>query len=239
MNTQTIQANPSQPIQIQLQYPSHPPPYYSAQTAMHQPYPIFPSIPQSSYVNGYPRWNRHRRLHRSHLRMKNVDWASDDEEEEDPIQYPPYTHMHPYAHPQQQQHMHPQPTYPQDVPHPHHHSHHHGSSNDPFAPPSEDDVSYDSFPDENTDAHNHDNTQESHKTQYPIHPHTNVPVSSYVPINSVPPNITAYNSDPVNGIYTNNDERWTVTTYSKTDDDDCTCFSDATQESDIHQYVIG
>ena len=83
MNTQTVQANPNQPIQIQLQYPSQPPPYYPTQTAMPQPYPVFPSVPQPVYINGYPRWNRHRRLHRSHLRMKNVDWASDDEEEEE------------------------------------------------------------------------------------------------------------------------------------------------------------
>ena len=107
---------------------------------------------------------------------------------------------------------------------------------DPFAPPSDDEVSCDSFPIENL--HNN-NSQEPQTTQYPIHSASDVPVSSYIPINSTTPHISAYNYPPENGIYTNNDERWTVTTYSKTDDDDCTCFSDETKESDVHEYIIG
>jgi hypothetical protein len=224
MNTQTVLANPNQPIQIQLQYPNTPS-FFPGQTAMNSPYPVFPSMPPPVYINGYPRWNRHRRLHRSHLRMKNVDWASDDEEEEE-VSYPPYTHMHPYAQPS---HMHQQPY---SHVHPHQHSNT-SQENDPFSPPSDDELSYDSIPIENAEE------EEPHPTHYPIHSPSDVPVSSCIPINSTTPHISAYNYPPVNGIYTNNDERWTVTTYSKTDDDDCTCFSDETKESDVHEYVIG
>jgi hypothetical protein len=57
----------------------HPPPPNYCHCHYHPPPP--------KLVNGYPRWNRHRRLYRSHLRMNNVDWASDDEEEGDDYHY--------------------------------------------------------------------------------------------------------------------------------------------------------
>ena len=58
--------------------------------------------PPPKLVNGYPRWNRHRRLYRSHLRMNNVDWASDDEEEGE-ADY--YQYQYPCHHEQPHQPM--------------------------------------------------------------------------------------------------------------------------------------
>ena len=72
--------------------------------------------PPPKLVNGYPRWNRHRRLYRSHLRMNNVDWASDDEEE--PVYH--YHYQYPY-----------------------HYQYHYPCNNEQ---PMEDEYSYDSYP---------------------------------------------------------------------------------------------
>ena len=72
--------------------------------------------PPPKLVNGYPRWNRHRRLYRSHLRMNNVDWASDDEEE---------------------------PVYQYHYQYPYHYQYHYPCNNEQQM---EDEYSYDSYP---------------------------------------------------------------------------------------------
>lgn len=221
MNTQTYQSNAQQPIQIQLQYPQTP-------TTLPPPNPLpafptyaYPMPPQPCHkpklVNGYPRWNRYRRLHRSHLRMKNVDWASDDEDEcAPPPYYPPYPYPYPHSH------HGPNPYMPYPMP----------NGDDPFAPPGQSSQNDgDEYGDDIID-----DKQNNPSVPYPVPTPPN-------PINNTPPppknNVQVQNHIPANGIYTNNDEQWTVTTYTKADDDDCSCFSGDTNTSDVHQYIIG
>ena len=116
-----------------------PPPDCNQETFPHSHYPppvmIFNPAPQK-LINGYPRWNRYRRLHRSHLRMNNVDWAIEDDEEDDDkqYQYPPHPYPYPYPYPYPCPSLYPSPKPPSE------------EKDDPFAPPMDDEYSCDSYP---------------------------------------------------------------------------------------------
>ena len=165
--------------------------------------------PPPKLVNGYPRWNRHRRLYRSHLRMNNVDWASDDEEE--PVYQYQYHYQYPY-----------------------HYQYHYPCNNEQ---PMEDEYSYDSYPVSHSSAgSSHPSTTSSHTSTSSTKSKS---TKSTKKTKSTKSTKNTCKTDTSGRWTATNDEKWTIASNNNDEEDCSCISGETNLSHDVHNYIVG